>query len=508
MRTLCLCIGLVFCPVVSVADTKFGVIDYVGPYAERVIDNGADCSGGSNIYGISQAKLALEAAWVTIGLETAVSTTLAEAGNAVAPASGLAVSASSCFRNTTPAYENVEFANQFVDEVNTLRRVGGANVIAMAWSRPDTVNFVHMAMLGFDRNWILDTARPWQQVLDFFDANSDYVCGSSGGGSGVDAACGGLPCSNAANQSPDKCGFNFCYSGTQWEPSEGGSACTTHRMDKYLVALGGGPTEYQTKVHYFPHQSGIVATNEHAKKRPWGSSVLMDLANPAYREWYATRLARMFGVISNRIDSFTLTWKPGQYFCRESASGSDCGPAHNLACARAYRDSEQWIGGDGTAMCGAAGGSTIALTHSEYIADGDTPWSAQPTSYKWTDYVQGFRAITDLLRARQVPYSIALTLSPWWSVNEGGIWDGPNNCGPSGTSECSFNDDPTTSAVNENDETLAIFRGAKRVFFNSGSTNVYDRTAIPRMVADLQSHGVEVIPLPSMSFSNYADRPQ
>jgi len=514
----------------------FGRLDYGIPWVVRGMETGTVCSTPP-VWGISQQTIADKAVFIDLDAENAVSTVLAEKGSALSPstdANGAVMDEDpDCWPSgtgTTGGYNTIEGIRNWVAEVNALRRSGGAPLQAMLWYRLDTVSYPMLALPGFTKEFLVDTIRTWSDVTAFFSTESDYVCQAMTGGGGCDTtcddSCGGVACSDAANVAAGRCGYNFCYSGDHVEYAHTSTTQDCQRPDKYLDALTGATaTTYQTKVHYLPHQSGIVTGSEYLKRFTFASGYLANLSNASYQAWQIARMAALWGQVSSWAHSFHLTWKAAQYMCREAY---DLDGAHS----KLYHTVEQWIGGDGDKKCngwdtdhydGAATNTSSHATHDAYRIGGGTPWSAQPTSYGWSEYVVGFKAVTDGLIAAGVPYSLNMDQKAWWRSDSN--WNNDACSGAArcacdysaatgtqrsdgwqlgdGSDNCDYYDDPGTLGVNENTVLLGIIRGAKLVLVGT-SANTYDVQTIDDMTDDLVAHGVQVIQGPA-GVSNYTD---
>lgn len=538
--------------------SQFGPLDYRVPWVSRAMQTGTVCSVTAGCpsppcWGVSQQTTANKAIFVDLGTENAVSTVLNEAGAALLPSTDTNGAVTSedpdCWpagTGTAGGYTTYEGARNWVASVNALRRSGGAPIKALLWYRFDEVAYPFLAMPGFQKEFLVDTARPWSEVTAFFSTNSDYPCTAMAGGYGCTGACAETcdvvpgdpvePCNHADNLAAGRCGYNFCYASYKVERVHTSTTQECQRPDVYLDALpGANATEYQTKVHYFPHQSGIVTEDEYAKRFPYAIGYLTDLGNTSYQAWQVARLTALWNQVKPWAHSFMLTYKGSMHMCREPANSDD---AHS----KAYHVVEEWIGGDGDRKCqgwdtdhysGSATTTQSHATHNAYILGGGTPWSAQPTDFKWTDFIQGWAAITAGMRAAGVPYSLIWSeLTPWWQTNSN--WNPQEDAGVcttaarclcdysaatgsarsdgwqlgDGTDNCEFNDDPSTH-INENALVIEILRGAKLVLIGGSNMNGYSMTALPAVKADLESHGVQVIIAPAgvSNFTDYAPRP-
>jgi hypothetical protein len=540
----------------------FGKLDYGIPWVVRGMETGTVCSTPP-VWGISQQTVANKAVFVDLGAESAVSTALAEKGSALSPstdANGAVIATDiDCWPSgtgTTGGYQTYEGVRNWVAEVNALRRSGGSPIKAILWYRFDTVAYPITALPGFEASFLADTARPWSEVTDFFSTNSDYACEAMDGitgygcdetGGSCESACEGTGlCSDAANITDQRCGYNFCYSSFKLERAHTTTVQQCQRPDIYIDALSGATaTTYQTKVHYFPHQTGIVTPDEYAKRFPFASGYITDLSNADYQAWQIARLTALWTLVRPWAHSFALTYKGDMYMCREPYST-------DTDHSKAYHEINQAIGGGANYQCrgwtlGSPGsytytdgdGANANLTHAAYVSGGGTPWSAAPTGYGWTDFIQGFKAVTDGMRAAGVPYSLVWgELKPWWRShggaggveaggwNETGTCNGPARCAcdysaatgvarsdgwqsGDGTDMCDFHDDPGTLAVNENTVVLGILRGAKLVLIGGSGLNTYSENARSAAVADLESNGVQVIIAPAgvSSYTDYITRP-
>jgi hypothetical protein len=207
------------------------------------------------------------------------------------------------------------------------------------------------------------------------------------------AACSGAP--------------GTCTWSDNFSSSSSAIFASPYRLRDYIDGAGG---DYRTKVYYIPDDQ-ITAY--------YPLAAVADLGNASYRAW---RVAEARRLIATGAWSMVLL---NHKFCQ-------------------WRFGQQnWLGGTMVSKCGET--AQTVDTVSKLQNAGAELFSAEPTGYWWTEYVQGWAALADDLKAAGVPFAVYLDSSYWLST--------------------STYDDPATAGVNEatlitdtaeNDATLVI----------------------------------------------------
>ncbi|MCC6642432.1 MAG: hypothetical protein IT386_14825 [Deltaproteobacteria bacterium] len=195
-----------------------------------------------------------------------------------------------------------------------------------------------------------------------------------------------------------------------------------------FVDAKGGTGSHQSAVYYLARPDGTGVY--------YPTSAMADLRSPAYRAWRVQEARN--ALLVGGYDSVDLNHKLHQYLF---------GP--------------HWIQ------------STTVPDVAALDARADTFWSAPPTGYGYSEYVQGWYALAVDLRAARVPYSVTIALRAWLGS--------------------SF-DDKSTPAVDEAALIRAVMMGARLVLLD------YERASTPQVTLDqarreIEAYGPRVIPI-------------
>lgn len=188
-----------------------------------------------------------------------------------------------------------------------------------------------------------------------------------------------------------------CSGGCTWSDNYGGAGGHADFAEPYrlrdLIDDAGG--DYRTKVYYLPDST---------TETDYGPEAAMgDLSNAEYRAWRVADVRALLA--TGAYDMVMLNHK----FCQWRFGN------------------ENWLNGDLGTACGESGQVISDVT--KLHAANSQLFTAEPTGYGWTEYVQGWAAMADDLKAAGVPFAVYLSDDYWTST--------------------STYDDPATADVNE-----------------------------------------------------------
>lgn len=222
---------------------------------------------------------------------------------------------------------------------------------------------------------------------------------------------------------PCVCGCTFSE-----DPGPGGAPPGT-RLSDYVDA-SGGPGTYEGKVQYTirPGASGAV---DGSPRRFFASAAIADLRDPVYRAW---RVADARAVLS--------------------AGGFDYVELNHKFPMYAPTNPPYWWGGP------------RATDVAAYLVTDDTLWSGKPLGYGYSEYVQGWWAMAEDLRAGEVPFTVTLAATYW---------------------RAGANDDPSTPLLDESERIRAGARLADVVFVDRIGSSQAD---VDAALADLAARSL------------------
>lgn len=226
----------------------------------------------------------------------------------------------------------------------------------------------------------------------------------------------------AADRSP-RCGPDGC----RWSHAPGGFEDRARgAWLRDSIDAAGGPGRAESVVYYLARAAQI-------QNRFWPTAAIADLRNPGYRAWRVALAKRALEV--GGYDAIALNQKFHMY------------------------RAPYWIG------------SEKARDVAALRADGDdTLWSAPPRGYGYPEYVTGWVALANDLRAAGVPYAIVdFPAWPW---------------------ERERADDPSTPARDEGRSIREVAKGARIVLLERHARS--DPRGLEAWAAELRAAGVEV----------------
>jgi hypothetical protein len=227
-----------------------------------------------------------------------------------------------------------------------------------------------------------------------------------------------------ANDRSPSCLAKPCRWSDSWGGVEGKDVGTRLRD---WIDRSGGANSYQSVTYYLARPD---ATNVF-----WATNAMANLTDPAYRAWRVAEAKEALRV--GGYDTIDLNHKIHQYLFIQSWLGSASYP--DVAAIKARND---------------------------------TAWSARPTTFSYSEYMQGLVALSRDLRASGVPYSFITDLR---------AWNGD-----------SF-DDKSSTTVNEAVLLREIMTGARVVFLDRPISSTPAST-LDAAVSDLAKLGVQAIP--------------
>lgn len=184
-----------------------------------------------------------------------------------------------------------------------------------------------------------------------------------------------------------------CSGGCSWSDNYDGRTelgfGSPYRLRDLIDADGG---DYRTKAYY------ISKSTTETDYGPLAG--LADLTNAAYRAWRVADAQALLA--TGAYEYVTLSHK----FCQ-------------------YRfGQENWLNGTLASNCGETAGVVDDVT--KLHDAGSHMWTAEPTDYGWSEYVQGWAAMADDLKAAGVPFVVHLNASYWLSPS---TYDDPATVG-------------------------------------------------------------------------------
>lgn len=274
----------------------------------------------------------------------------------------------SCFGDQTHANSKA-----YHDDLRARAAALGRTLEIVHYARFDLVTRQHAALAGFEAGFLVDAEAPLAETSRFFSRDTSPPC-----------VCG--------------CAFSQ-------EPGPAGAPPGTRLSD--LVDAAGGSGAYDGKVQY-AIRPGTGGTQDGSPRRFFGSSLIADLRNPAYRAWRVADAAAVLA--AGGFDFVELNQKFHMY--------TPTNPPY-------------WWGGP------------RAMDVAGYLATDDTLWSGRPEGYGYPEYVHGWWQLAEDLRAASVPFAVTLAATYW---------------------RPGLNDDPATPVVDEAELIRAGARAADVVF--------------------------------------------
>lgn len=162
------------------------------------------------------------------------------------------------------------------DDLRARAAARGRTLTIVYMGRFDLVNRAFAAAPGFDASFLVDSAVPFSQALDFFHLDNSVPC-----------TCG-----------------------CDWGDGPGPASVPPGTRLRDLIDASGGPNAYQSKVYYAirPSSGGTV---EGAPRTFYGSSAIADQTNPAYRAWMIQQTREI--LVAGGFDAVELNHKLHQY---------------------------------------------------------------------------------------------------------------------------------------------------------------------------------------------------
>jgi hypothetical protein len=221
-----------------------------------------------------------------------------------------------------------------------------------------------------------------------------------------------------ANDRTGVCATKSCRLSDSWTGLEGKDTGTRLRdyIDRWF-----GVNAYQRTVFYLARPDGTGVF--------YPTAAIASLVDPAYRAWRVWEAGEAMKV--GGYDAVDLNHKLHQY------------------------QSPAFVGGVQAPNVGAIQ---------------DTMWTAAPTGYGYSEYVQGWHALSQDLRRAGIPYTVTIALRAW-----------------AGTS---FDDKST--AVNEADLVREVMKGARTVLLDQPKSQI-NQAVVDQAIQGLAAYGARGI---------------